>query len=60
MRTTTILEALDELLEPARFRDYCPNGMQVEGKSEVLRLVTGVTASLALIEAAIEIGRAHV
>ena len=56
MRTTTILEALDELLEPARFRDYCPNGMQVEGKSEVLRLVTGVTASLALIEAAIAAG----
>jgi len=56
MRTTTILEALDELLEPARFRDYCPNGMQVEGKTEVLRLVTGVTASLALIEAAIAAG----
>ena len=56
MRTTTILEALDELLEPARFRDYCPNGMQVEGKTEVLRLVTGVTASLALIEGAIAAG----
>lgn len=56
MRTTTILEALDELLEPARFRDYCPNGMQVEGKTEVLRLVSGVTASLALIEAAIAAG----
>ncbi len=46
-------EALDELLQPSRFRDYCPNGLQVEGKPEVARLVTGVTASQALIDAAI-------
>lgn len=44
---------LDNLLETARFRDYCPNGLQVEGRAEVRRLVGGVTASLALIEAAI-------
>jgi dinuclear metal center YbgI/SA1388 family protein len=42
------------LLEPARFKDYGPNGLQVEGKAEVQRLVCGVTASLALIDAAIE------
>jgi dinuclear metal center YbgI/SA1388 family protein len=35
------------------FRDYCPNGLQVEGRGEVHAVVTGVTASLALIEAAI-------
>jgi len=44
---------LDGLLEPARFRDYCPNGLQVEGRAEVRRVVCGVTASQALIDAAI-------
>ncbi|HEX6708155.1 MAG TPA: Nif3-like dinuclear metal center hexameric protein [Albitalea sp.] len=41
------------LLEVGRFRDYGPNGLQVEGKAEVRRLVSGVTASRAFIEAAI-------
>jgi dinuclear metal center YbgI/SA1388 family protein len=44
----------DQYLDAASFRDYCPNGLQVEGRGEVRRLVSGVTASLALIEAAIE------
>ena len=44
---------LDGLLEPGRFRDYCPNGLQVEGRAEVQRIVCGVTASQALIDAAI-------
>lgn len=44
----------DDLLEIDRFQDYCPNGLQVEGKPQIQRLVSGVTASLALIEAAIE------
>ncbi|HEY8878194.1 MAG TPA: Nif3-like dinuclear metal center hexameric protein [Roseateles sp.] len=44
---------LNELLEPARFKDYGPNGLQVEGRSAVGHLVCGVTASLALIDAAI-------
>jgi dinuclear metal center YbgI/SA1388 family protein len=47
---------LHGLLEVARFRDYGPNGLQVEGKPEVRRLVSGVTASLALIDAAIDAG----
>lgn len=47
---------LDDLLEPERFRDYCPNGLQVEGRADINHLVTGVTASQALIEAAIERG----
>lgn len=50
---TRLLEALDGLLQPALFRDHGPNGLQVEGRPAVHRLVTGVTASLALIEAAI-------
>ena len=45
--------ALDAVLEPARFKDYCPNGLQVEGQMEVRKIVSGVTASLALIQAAI-------
>ena len=42
----------DDLLTPQRFKDYCPNGLQVEGKTDVRHLVSGVTASQALIEAA--------
>lgn len=38
------------------YQDYCPNGLQVEGRGEVRKIVSGVTASQALIEAAIEIG----
>lgn len=47
---------LDSLLDAAHFRDYCPNGLQVEGRERVQRIVCGVTASQALIEAAIERG----
>lgn len=51
-----LLDALDSLLQPAQFRDYGPNGLQVEGRAGVRKLVTGVTASLALIEAAHQAG----
>ncbi len=47
---------LAQLLAVERFRDYGPNGLQVEGKAQVHRLITGVTASLALIEAAVAAG----
>jgi dinuclear metal center YbgI/SA1388 family protein len=53
---STLERFLDGLLLPARFADYCPNGLQVEGRAEVARIVTGVTASQALIDAAIESG----
>ncbi|RJF99655.1 Nif3-like dinuclear metal center hexameric protein [Noviherbaspirillum saxi] len=43
---------LEQTLDINRFRDYCPNGLQVEGCQEIHRLVSGVTASLALLEAA--------
>ena len=39
-------------LDINRFRDYCPNGLQVQGAASVKHMVTGVTASLALLEAA--------
>lgn len=44
------------LLAVERYRDYCPNGMQVEGRAEVKKIVSGVTASQALIDAAVEEG----
>ncbi len=53
MRRDELAVYLDGLLEPARFHDYCPNGLQVEGRREVRRIVCGVTASQALIEAAV-------
>jgi dinuclear metal center YbgI/SA1388 family protein len=48
-----LLQAFDALLQPGRFKDYCHNGLQVEGQMPVRKIVSGVTASLALIEAAV-------
>jgi len=48
-----LLQTLDALLQPGLFRDYGPNGLQVEGRAQVAKIVSGVTASRALIEAAI-------
>ncbi|WP_066268362.1 Nif3-like dinuclear metal center hexameric protein [Hydrogenophaga palleronii] len=45
--------SLDQLLQPGQFKDYGPNGLQVEGRPTVRKLVSGVTASRAFIEAAI-------
>jgi len=50
----SLVEYCDRLLEADRFHDYCPNGLQVEGRAEVARVVSGVTASQALIEAAVK------
>ena len=44
------------MLQPTLFKDYGPNGLQVEGKRDIFKVVSGVTASLALIDAAIEVG----
>ncbi len=46
---------LDTLLECGRFNDYCPNGLQVEGREEVTRVVCGVSASRALLEQAVSL-----
>lgn len=46
----------DEFLESARFQDYAPNGLQVQGRETVKRIVSGVSASQTLIEAAVERG----
>ncbi len=47
---------LDVFLEVERFRDYCPNGLQVEGRGEIGRIVCGVTASQALLDEAVRRG----
>jgi dinuclear metal center YbgI/SA1388 family protein len=47
---------LNNLLEIGRFKDYCPNGLQVEGTRRIQKIATGVTASLAFLEAAHEWG----
>jgi dinuclear metal center YbgI/SA1388 family protein len=48
-----LVRHLDTLLEISLFEDYCPNGLQVEGRPEIRSVVTGVTSSLALIEEAV-------
>ncbi|MBT0569411.1 Nif3-like dinuclear metal center hexameric protein [Curvibacter sp. CHRR-16] len=50
-----LVDYCNTVLQPERFKDYGPNGLQVEGKTLVRRLVTGVTASLALIEEAVRL-----
>jgi dinuclear metal center YbgI/SA1388 family protein len=52
---TELLSYLETLLEPDRFHDYCPNGLQVEGCEQIKMIVTGVTASQSLIEAALDL-----
>ncbi|PIE24009.1 MAG: Nif3-like dinuclear metal center hexameric protein [Neptuniibacter caesariensis] len=55
VKLSEIMHYLNQRLTPEQFRDYCPNGLQVEGKPEVSILVSGVTASQALIDKAIEL-----
>jgi dinuclear metal center YbgI/SA1388 family protein len=54
-RISSIMAALDELLEPGSFADLGPNGLQVPGGEEARRVVTGVSAQRELIERAIEL-----
>lgn len=56
MNNLELERLLNRQLNVAAIKDYCPNGLQVEGKTEVKHLVTGVTASQALIDHAIEVG----
>lgn len=46
---------LTDYLQPWQMKDYCPNGLQVEGKNSIEKIVTGVTASQELIDAAIAV-----
>jgi len=53
VRRDELRDYLDQLLDPTRLKDYCPNGLQVEGKEEVRRIVCGVTASQNLLNTAV-------
>jgi dinuclear metal center YbgI/SA1388 family protein len=55
MRNTELEKVLNSELNSHAFKDYAPNGLQVEGRPTVQKIVTGVTASQALIDAAIEL-----
>ncbi len=52
MKLNALVDYTAQIMQPERFRDYCPNGLQIEGRAEVTKIVTGVTASMALLEAA--------
>jgi dinuclear metal center YbgI/SA1388 family protein len=54
MKINDLNDYLNQLLQPERFSDYCPNGLQVEGKREINKIVTGVTASMELLQAALQ------
>ncbi len=54
MHIHELTEYLDTYLQVADFKDYAPNGLQVSGKTDIAKIVTGVTACQALIDAAVE------
>lgn len=56
MERKALLNYLDDYLKVSSFKDYAPNGLQVEGVADIRKIVTGVTASQALIDKAIELG----
>lgn len=53
MKRDQLRDELARLLRPEVFKDYCPNGLQVEGREQICRIVTGVTACQALLDAAL-------
>ncbi|MGR5362259.1 Nif3-like dinuclear metal center hexameric protein [Vibrio mediterranei] len=55
MNNLQLETVLNEKLSPQLIKDYCPNGLQVEGASEIKKVVTGVTASQALIDYAVSV-----
>lgn len=55
MNLYALEDHLNKLLNVSKFRDYAPNGLQVEGKAEVHTIVTGVTACQALLDAAVKL-----
>jgi len=56
MRLNELEIYLNQLLDIAHIHDYCPNGLQVEGRSEVRKLISGVTASFDFLQAAVAAG----
>lgn len=56
IQLSNLVDDCDALLDAGGIADFCPNGLQVAGRDTVQRLITGVTASTALLDAAIEAG----
>lgn len=56
MKTSDVIDYTRQILQPERYRDYCPNGLQVQGKNTTKKIVSGVTASMALLQAAQQAG----
>lgn len=54
MKNTKLANKLDSLLEIHQFKDYCPNGLQIQGKEEIKTIIAGVTANQALIDQAVD------
>lgn len=53
MQRQHLIKILDDLLHPELFKDYAPNGLQVEGKSEISRIVTAVSATQNVLDQAL-------
>ncbi len=54
VRLQEVISFLDSTLEIGKFRDYCPNGLQVQGSTEVDRIITAVSATAEVFRRAIE------
>ncbi|MBF3313905.1 Nif3-like dinuclear metal center hexameric protein, partial [Leptospira borgpetersenii serovar Hardjo-bovis] len=55
MKNSELEQLINDKLNSATFSDYAPNGLQVEGRDEVRKIVTGVTASQALLDEAVRL-----
>ncbi|MDE3208874.1 MAG: Nif3-like dinuclear metal center hexameric protein [Pseudomonadota bacterium] len=55
MLAKTLETHVNEILASARYKDYCPNGLQVEGRANVEHIVTGVTANMELLQKAVDV-----
>ena len=56
MKLSELVDYTGQLLQVERFQDYCPNGLQLEGRPDIQAIVSGVTANMALLERAAELG----
>ena len=52
MELKALVDYTRQLLQVERYADYCPNGLQLEGRANINKIVSGVTASMALLESA--------
>ena len=54
MNRRALVQYLEQLLGAKNFKDYCPNGLQVEGAAEIHKIVAGVTACQDLLDFALQ------